>query len=44
VVPSRVIFLPGGVLPAELAYSSLIEVLGEDVDAVAKDLEVYGDR
>jgi len=34
-------FLPGGVLPAELAYSSLVEVLGGDADAVAKDLEVY---
>lgn len=39
--PTRVMFLPGGVLPAELAYSSLVEVLGGDADAVAKDLEVY---
>jgi pimeloyl-ACP methyl ester carboxylesterase len=29
------------VLPAELAYGALIEALGSDVDAVAKDLEVY---
>jgi pimeloyl-ACP methyl ester carboxylesterase len=35
------ILLPGGVMPAELAYQSLIEELGGDVDAVAKDLEVY---
>jgi pimeloyl-ACP methyl ester carboxylesterase len=35
------ILLPGGVMPAELAYASLIEELGEDVDAIAKDLEVY---
>jgi pimeloyl-ACP methyl ester carboxylesterase len=40
-----VIFLPGGVLPAEPAYAALLQVLGQRVDAVAKDLEVYsGDR
>jgi pimeloyl-ACP methyl ester carboxylesterase len=33
--------LPGIVLPAEPAYGALIEALGPDVDAVAKDLEVY---
>jgi pimeloyl-ACP methyl ester carboxylesterase len=33
--------LPGGVLPAEPAYAALLGVLGERVDAVAKDLEVY---
>ena len=33
--------LPGIVLPAELAYSGLLQVLGERVDAVATDLEVY---
>jgi pimeloyl-ACP methyl ester carboxylesterase len=37
----RVILLPGIVLPAELAYGALIAALGADVDAVAKDLEVY---
>jgi len=35
------ILLPGGVMPAGLAYGSLIEELGEGVNAVAKDLEVY---
>ena len=40
-----VVLLPGGVLPAEPAYSALLQVLGDRVDAVAKDLEVYsGDR
>jgi pimeloyl-ACP methyl ester carboxylesterase len=40
-----VVLLPGGVLPAEPAYAALLHVLGERVDAVAKDLEVYsGDR
>jgi len=40
-----VVLLPGGVLPAEPAYEALLNVLGEQVDAVAKDLEVYaGDR
>jgi pimeloyl-ACP methyl ester carboxylesterase len=37
----RVILLPGIVLPAELAYGALIAALGPDVEAVAKDLEVY---
>jgi pimeloyl-ACP methyl ester carboxylesterase len=36
-----VLLLPGGVLPAEPAYAALLEVLGERVRAVAKDLEVY---
>ena len=35
--------LPGGVLPAEPAYAPLLEVLGDKVDAVAKDLEVYSE-
>ncbi|MDP9491441.1 MAG: alpha/beta hydrolase [Actinomycetota bacterium] len=33
--------LPGVVLPAEAAYGALIAALGPDIDAVAKDLEVY---
>jgi pimeloyl-ACP methyl ester carboxylesterase len=37
----RVVFLPGSVLPAEPAYAALLQALGERVDAVAKDLEVY---
>jgi pimeloyl-ACP methyl ester carboxylesterase len=41
----RVVLLPGGVMPAEPAYSALLGVLGDRVDAVAKDLELYsGDR
>ncbi len=37
--------LPGGVMPAEPAYAALLGVLGDRVDAVAKDLEVYfGDQ
>ena len=39
--PTRVILLPGSVLPAQPAYGALIEALGADVDAVAKDLELY---
>lgn len=35
------IMLPGGMLPAGPAYAPLIEALGEGVEAVAKDLEVY---
>jgi pimeloyl-ACP methyl ester carboxylesterase len=37
----RVILLPGIVLPAQPAYGALIAALGPDVEAVAKDLEVY---
>lgn len=36
-----VLLLPGSVLPADLAYGSLISALGDAVEAVAKDLEVY---
>jgi pimeloyl-ACP methyl ester carboxylesterase len=38
---SRVILLPGIVLPADLAYGPLIQALGADLEVVAKDLEVY---
>jgi pimeloyl-ACP methyl ester carboxylesterase len=40
-VRPQVILLPGGVLPAGLAYPALIDALGDDVEAIAKDLEVY---
>ena len=36
-----VVLLPGGVLPADLAYGGLLERLGGEFDARAKDLEVY---
>ncbi|MDE8667645.1 alpha/beta hydrolase [Pseudarthrobacter sp. H3Y2-7] len=39
--PLRAILLPGSVLPADLAYGALIQALGPDVQAVAKDLELY---
>ena len=42
--PFRVILLPGSVLPAELAYGSLVAALGSDADVVAKDLEVYATK
>jgi pimeloyl-ACP methyl ester carboxylesterase len=35
------LLLPGAILPAELAYEALVEALGNDVVAVAKDLELY---
>jgi len=38
---NRVILLPGGILPADLAYGALIETLENDAEAVAKDLELY---
>lgn len=41
----RVVLLPGGVLPASVAYSALLEELDTDVHAITKDLEVYaGER
>jgi pimeloyl-ACP methyl ester carboxylesterase len=39
----QVVLLPGGVLPAEPAYAALLQVLGQRVNAVTKDLEVYSD-
>ncbi|MBT2596277.1 alpha/beta fold hydrolase [Arthrobacter sp. ISL-72] len=41
--PIRAILLPGSVLPAQPAYDALIEALGPDVHAFAKDLELYAD-
>ena len=38
---TQVILLPGGVMPAALAYGALIGALGDDVEAIAKELEVY---
>lgn len=37
----QALFLPGSIMPATPAYSALIEALGDDVDARAKDLELY---
>ncbi len=37
----QVILLPGGVLPAELAYPALLAAAGEDVDGRPKELEMY---
>ena len=36
----RVILLPGSVLPAQLAYGSLVAALDPDAEKVAKELEV----
>lgn len=41
--PKRVILLPGSVLPAQPAYGALIQALGPEVEAVAKELELYED-
>ena len=40
---AHAILLPGGVMPAELAYGALLAALGDDVQAVAKELEIYAD-
>ncbi|MGH2375368.1 MAG: alpha/beta fold hydrolase [Candidatus Methylomirabilaceae bacterium] len=37
----RAILLPGGVLPAALAYPDLVAALGPEVDARYKELELY---
>jgi len=39
----QTILLPGGVMPATLAYGALLAALGDDVHAVAKELEIYAD-
>ena len=39
----QVILLPGGVMPAALAYHDLVRALGSDVDARPKELELYAD-
>ena len=36
-----VLLLPGSVLPAGPAYQALLPLLGDDVEAVTKDLELY---
>lgn len=36
-----VIMLPGGVLPAEIAYKDLIQELGPQTNVVTKELEMY---
>ncbi len=38
---TQAILVPGGVMPAEAAYAALLEALGDQVQAIAKDLEVY---
>jgi len=38
-----VIFVPGGIMPAELSYGPLLEVLGGEIRPVVKDLEIYAD-
>lgn len=37
----NVIALPGGVLPAALAYRALIEAFGDEARCIPKDLEIY---
>jgi pimeloyl-ACP methyl ester carboxylesterase len=37
----RVVLLPGAVMPADLAYGALVGELGDEVEVVAKDLELY---
>jgi pimeloyl-ACP methyl ester carboxylesterase len=36
-----VLFVPGGIMPAELAYRPLLSVIGTEIQAIAKELEVY---
>ena len=38
-----VLFLPGSVLPGHLAYAALVEALGDRVEPLVKELEVYRD-
>jgi pimeloyl-ACP methyl ester carboxylesterase len=36
-----VLFVPGGVMPAELAYGPLLRVIGDKIQPILKELEVY---
>jgi pimeloyl-ACP methyl ester carboxylesterase len=36
-----VVFIPGGVTPVRLSYGPLLEELGDEIEPVLKDLEVY---
>lgn len=36
-----VIFIPGGVMPSELAYNPLLAVIGDEIQPILKELEVY---
>lgn len=38
------ILLPGGIIPADLAYDALVDALGDGIEAVAKDLELSRGR
>ena len=40
---TQAILVPGGVMPPTLAYGALLAALGDDVQAVAKELEIYAD-
>lgn len=40
-IRTGIVLLPGVVMPAALAYGPLLEVLGGEVDPLAKDLELY---
>jgi pimeloyl-ACP methyl ester carboxylesterase len=39
--PSPAVLIPGSITPAGLAYGPLLSIMGDAVQAVAKDLEVY---
>jgi pimeloyl-ACP methyl ester carboxylesterase len=38
-----VVFLPGGVTPVQPSYAPLIEEMGDEIQPLLKDLEVYAD-
>jgi pimeloyl-ACP methyl ester carboxylesterase len=36
-----VLFVPGGVMPGDLSYASLLRALGDQIHPIVKDLEIY---
>ncbi len=40
----KVMFLPGGVTPAAIFYAALLKALGNELDPIVKDLELYADE
>lgn len=37
----KVMFLPGGVTPAAVSYAQLLQALGDEIQPILKDLELY---
>src|SRR5262245_3299297 len=41
IMKPQVIFIPGTIAPADLTYAPLLAVIGDEIEPLLKDLEVY---